>query len=64
MRTAVNALAGASALLIAFNGGRWTTTEFARAETTLSVGKAAAGGFVYAALDDQLLCARIPAPAK
>lgn len=60
----VVALAGASALLIAFNGGRWTTMEFARAQASISVGKAAVGGYFYAALDNQLLRARIPAPAK
>lgn len=56
----VVALAGDSALFLRYAGGRWQLREFARGDSSLSVGKAVVGDWLYAASDKQLVRCRIP----
>ncbi len=56
----VAALAGSSALSLRYADGQWRVDEWARGDLPLSAGKAALGGWFYAASGDQLLRCRIP----
>ncbi len=56
----VVALAGHSALLVSYRGGRWRIREFARSDGPITCGKGVLAGFVYAAADKELLRCRLP----
>lgn len=58
----VVAIAGKSALLVKFAGGKWDLREFATNDVTLNAGKADADGYLYVCADNELVRAKIPAP--